>query len=176
MRIRESRILLTATVLACTVGSCSRCNRTTADDNTPAVAERSVDDDPADILSHPVRFDAQSVAEYADLVSRDTVLGNADIARVIVVAQSAVNHVGEILDELQRNDDPADTYNTLAELDTLPWPGCLLDILDGLDRQPLDATERQIADDMRAAYDRNQLLRTELTYKLRRYGKAFNLQ
>lgn len=160
MNALSVRLILAATALAPLLGGCSRCGGTDTADTRVIIRE-----DPADILSHPVTFDAQSVDECARLLASGRELTTAEAARVIVTAEAATNHAGQLLEELDRNDDPADTYHVLKELDGQAWPGQLDDIIDGLDNQPLDAPERERADALRKANRRIAILKESLRKK-----------
>lgn len=142
-----------ATLIAldsCT-GGCSRTDTLVMDTDPDAPA---FGDDPAVILDSPVKFDERTLAEYADKVVGDTVLSTAETARLIVVTEAAVNHLGQIVDELERNDDPADTWNVVNELCRLRWPGDIACVTSYLHRAPLDSVERERADAIDKAIDR----------------------
>ena len=140
---------------------CSGTGCTRKSDDTTHGNER-LNVQPSDILAHPVSFDAQNVEEMARLVAADRPLTDVEVAQAIVVAESAVNHLGQILDELARNDDPADSWNMMTELASLPWTAQTLDLVDGLDRQELDAVGRQRIDDLRHAVSYNQSMINQL--------------
>lgn len=147
---------IVAAVMAMIVQGCTGgCSRTDSGQNagTPTDAP-AYSDNPADILASPVDFDAQRITEYAATVAGDTVLSSAEAARLIVNTEAAVNHLGQIIDELERNDDPADTWNVLTELTTTDWTTSLAVIIDYLGRAPLDAVERERAVDIDRAVDR----------------------
>lgn len=136
---------------SCTGG----CSRTETLVPAAEVPEVPVDgDDPATILDSTQDFDERTLAEYADKVVGDTVLTAAETARLIVVTEAAVNHLGQIVDELERNDDPADTWNAVNELCALRWPGDIACVTAYLHRAPLDSVERERTEAMDAAIDR----------------------
>ena len=110
-------------------------------DTAPTDVPAGTPSDPAVILSAPVKFDERSVEETLRLVCGDRILSPVEAAQAIVVAESAINHLSRILDQLMANEDNADTWHVLTELSRERWPGNTRDIIYALERQPLDQAE-----------------------------------
>ncbi len=156
----KRRIAVTVTIGAvalCAVLFINLCSSTDSHRRDTAVQAVTNPDeaDPADILSHPQAFDARTVAETAEMVSADRDLTPAESARAIVVAESAVNRLGQILEGLVANDDPADTWNAMNELADDRWPAQTAVILGELSHRPLVDTERARLDAVNRAAERN---------------------
>lgn len=139
-KLRTIAALCVAVGVLLLIPSCSGgCSR--QEDKTDWTPPSEVTAD--EILDQPVPFDAQAVDETAALVSADAELSHAEIARAIVTAEAAARHLNQLLEQLSRNDDDADTWNVINELDSLSWPKNIVTILAGLGRQSLDTTENE---------------------------------
>lgn len=62
-----------------------------------------------------------NISDCASALRNGGTLSPQEADAVLPLAETDANRLGAIVDELQRNDDPADTYNVLAELDTTSW-------------------------------------------------------
>lgn len=156
----KRRIAVTVTISAvalCVVLLMNLCSSPASDrsaDSTEAIDSPETAD-PADILSRPLPFDAQTVAETASMVTSGRQLSAAEAARAVMVAESAVNHLGRILEDLTANDDPADTWNVMTELASLGWAAQTTAIIGALQHTPLGAAEGQRLDEVSKAASRN---------------------
>lgn len=148
-------------------GGCSR----RSDDATGGNARLTAE--PNEILSHPVSFDAQSVSEAARLVMSGRPLTTVETAEVIVVAESAVNHLGQELESLTRSDDDADIWNVMTELSEKSWPVELLQIVGGLSGRDLDGVERERITELEGAIGYSRDLIRGLHARNRRFPEFF---
>lgn len=77
---------------------------------------------PQQILARPPHYDARTLDDYAAAVR----LGRTDfddnaMAHMVMLCQASIDRLGNIMDVLVANEDPADSYNTLKELGETTW-------------------------------------------------------
>lgn len=82
----------------------------------------SVPPTPQQILAQPPHYDERTLDDYAAAVR----LGHTDfddnaLARIIMLCQASIDRLGNTVDLLVANEDPADSYNTLKELGETIW-------------------------------------------------------
>ena len=96
-------------------------------------------EDTSEIYAHPVKFDAQTIEEYAITVSTDRELTSAETAMIIVATESAVNRLCQIVEDMDRNDDPADARYVLDELNQTLWVAQTVELVNALQKRQLDS-------------------------------------
>ena len=145
-------------------GGCSRSENgdVTGQPGVSPGATHADRENPSEILSVPVKFDIQSIEEALNTVQLDRELTSAETATVIVVAESSVNHLNQILDGLVRNEDAADTWHIFRELAAAEWPSQTVTIIESLGARPLDAYEQQRVYDLEKALAHNRVLIRQL--------------
>ena len=99
--------------------------------------------DVRDILSVPVSFDAQSVADAERMVCSSNEPAASETAQAIIVAEAAADRLTAILDSLAAGDDDAEALQVLDDLIQEAWPRQLTAIVTALDDLSLDATQRE---------------------------------
>ncbi len=114
------------------------------------------------IESRPATFDARSLEDMDRAIASGAVPGSEDIARMLVAAEAGAGHLQSMLDDLARNEDPADTYGLLTELAGRPWTRALVAVTRFLTGAPLSGAERSRALDLAAAIGRSRLSVLEL--------------
>lgn len=98
----------------------------TAVDRVDSVATTT----PQAILSAPVKFDADALHSYAQSVGDDSDIDATDIAQMVVHSEAAFSRLEAELENLLRNEDPADTYNVLTEFANATWVTDALTIVE----------------------------------------------
>lgn len=138
------------------------CGGSSSSSSDTVTTARSAAQSAAIIESRPVPFDARSLEELADLIAADAETTPEDRARMIVLAEAGISNLLATLDDLARNDDPADTYGVLTELADRPWTRALVNIIAYLRHAPLDDAERTRADNLLTALQRARTSALEL--------------
>ena len=107
-------VLAVAAIIAVTAKLCT--SGGTRDDRD------SIPPTPQQILAQPPHYDERTLDDYAAAVR----LGRTDfddnaLARMIMLCQASIDRLGNMVDVLVANQDPADSYNTLKELGETTW-------------------------------------------------------
>ena len=133
-------LLATLSVAAFSVllWSCGGGNKGQSEDDSVAESVRIIE-------SRPTQFDAQTLEEMERALENGSVPGPEDIARMLVAAEAATGHLQAMLDELVRNDDPADTHGQLKELADRPWTRAVNTVIIYLVHAPSSESEHQRA-------------------------------
>lgn len=137
---------------SCSGGSCSR-NDATYVAPAPENEARSTEDIDR-ILNQPAPFDAQAIDECARMLATEKSPDKIVIAQSIVAAQAGLNRLCQILEDLERNEDNADTWNTLTELSHKSWAAQTVEISTIIDELPLDENEYVRAEGLRLSIER----------------------
>ena len=95
-------------------------------------------------------------------IASGSVPGPEDMARMLVAAEAGVGHLQSMLDELARNEDPADTYGLLTELAQRPWTRSLTSVIRFLAAAPLSTPEHRRATALASAIGRSRTTVSEL--------------
>ena len=103
-----------AAIVAVTASLCTGGNDRDDRDSVPPT--------PQQILAQPPHYDARTLDDYAAAVR----LGRTDfddnaMAHMVMLCQASIDRLGNIMDVLVANEDPADSYNTLKELGETTW-------------------------------------------------------
>lgn len=153
---------ITFLLSSCT-GGCKR-EESNPEGNTAGSSHgmASPQEDVEAIYSQPVVFEEQSLAEAEHLALSGRPLTTAETATVITTNEAALNHLCQILEGLIKNDDHADTWHVLTELDGKEWPVQTFRILGALDQMPLDGYERERVSAMFGTADRIEALIVQL--------------
>lgn len=111
----QTAIALTVAIFMVAVSACSGKNKSVGDsDSIPAT--------PQQILTKPAHFDAQTLDDYAAAIREGNErFDDTAMARMAMLCQASIDRLGNIVDNLIANDDPADSYNTLNELGSATW-------------------------------------------------------
>lgn len=162
MRILPA-IAATLVLAACGGGEGTKPSSPAAGGNNATGMQCPENTDPEDILAHPVPFDKESLENCAKTATRDSdPLTSAHTAWLIVNVEAAINHHMRLLEELAANDDMADTWNAMNEMDTSAWSAQIPLIVSCLERQPLSQAETHRLENIRKALNRTQALRRNL--------------
>lgn len=107
-------VLAVAAIVAVTASLCTGGNDRDDRDSVPPT--------PQQILARPPHYDARTLDDYAAAVR----LGRTDfddnaMAHMVMLCQASIDRLGNIMDVLVANEDPADSYNTLKELGETTW-------------------------------------------------------
>lgn len=107
-------VLAVAAIVAVTA---SLCTGDSDQDNIDSIPPT-----PQQILAQPPQYDERTLEDYAAAVR----LGRTDfddnaLARMILLCQASIDRLGNMVDVLVANEDPADSYNTLKELGETKW-------------------------------------------------------
>lgn len=107
-------VLAVAAIVAVTASLCTGGNDRDDHDSVPPT--------PQQILARPPHYDARTLDDYAAAVR----LGRTDfddnaMAHMVMLCQASIDRLGNIMDVLVANEDPADSYNTLKELGETTW-------------------------------------------------------
>lgn len=107
-------VLAVAAIVAVTASLCTGGNDRDDCDSVPPT--------PQQILARPPHYDARTLDDYAAAVR----LGRTDfddnaMAHMVMLCQASIDRLGNIMDVLVANEDPADSYNTLKELGETTW-------------------------------------------------------
>lgn len=130
-----------AAVSAVTVaGGCSRCG--TGDGGTVADT-LSLQQQAEVLLTQGPEYSHDNLATLAARVRADEPLNVEQTAHAVVLCQGSVNRLQQELDQLQRNDDPADAFNVLSELARASWTADTRTLYNYLSKAdtPLDKEE-----------------------------------
>lgn len=100
--------------------SCSSCGR--GDQKSTPVDSTASANSPELILEGPLKLDYEAMRSYAIDISNVDEFDEADMAKMIRLAEGAFSHLMQELDVLQSNDDAADSYHVLNELTKTEWP------------------------------------------------------
>lgn len=73
------------------------------------------------ILAEPQRFDDQGLRGYVSAINAGETLDETDMAKMIVLAEAAFNRLEQEAEDLQRTDDPVDTFETLTQIKEEGW-------------------------------------------------------
>lgn len=96
------------------------------------------------ILEQSPHYDPRTLDEYAAAVRDNAAFDIEDYSRMIVAIEAALNRISRELDQLQANDDPADSWNVLHEAALESWPQDVATIFDFLaNRAPLTDQQRE---------------------------------
>lgn len=137
-------VLIAAAAQLC--ASCSSCGRgdgtKTATDSTTLAAT------PEAILEGPLALDPEALHSYAAAVHDNATFDEADIAHVIRLTEGAFSHLLQELEQLQANDDAADSFHVLNELAKSGWPDDTSTLLSFLRAIPLPANMQQRTDQL----------------------------
>lgn len=155
----------------CSSGSCSRQGAT---DSTHGATNPS-EEDPAVILSKPVVFDAQSLADVERSVTSGRPLSDAEIAQAVVTTEAAVNNLGQTLELLWRNEDDADTWNVINEMAQMQWPAQATNIIAALYEHPIDATVIERLDLMVRQMEFNNKVYNNLHNRVKTLPEIFDI-
>ena len=153
--ISSKRILiLPGLILLLSLNGCSGTEdtgteRSEAPVQTPAENRQNI----AEIYASAVTFEKQSLAEAEQLASTNRELSSAEKAQIIVVTESAVRNLEQIMETLARNQDPADSRNVISELNQEQWPVQIIKIINALQNKNLDSFEQERIAGIRSALD-----------------------
>lgn len=151
--------ILAVTFCICLLQSCGgSCSRQKQD----AAVSPTDREDPRAVLDHPVVFDAQAVDVTLAMVQSDRDLTPGEMSQAIVVAEASVNHLDQILENLKRNDDDADSWHVMTEMNRDGWPAQTAAIVEALSHRPLDAEMRARVNDLLKALEFSRNLVAEL--------------
>ena len=167
-------ILLTACAFVLLNGCKGSCTRHDAD--TQQDWTRPAEVTPEQILSTPVAFDEQSIEEAAQLANSSRTLTNTEIAQIIVTGESGAFELGQKLDALAGSDDKADVWNVVNELASTAWPKNVVSIIDGLEKQPLDAVENERTAGLIKAMEYNSSRLQELRRNVNNLPEIFEMK
>ena len=148
-------LLITAFLLllqGCGGGSCSRRDVVEGDKLPPATMPDDVDE----VYNTPIKFDFQSLDDALHELKSGEQLSQVDIARIIVVTESAVDFLHSALIELKRNEDNADTWHVFTEFDQKGLSAKCVEIVRLLGGMPLDATAVSHLEDLKEAMARTE--------------------
>lgn len=138
-------VLIAAAAQLC--ASCSSCGRgdgtKTATDSTALAAAT-----PEAILEGPLALDPEALHSYAAAVHDNATFDEADIAHIIRLTEGAFSHLLQELEQLQANDDAADSFQVLNELAKSGWPDDASTLLSFLRTVPLPANLQQRTDQL----------------------------
>lgn len=139
-------ILISAlTVVTTALTGCSGCGRGNGAQGTDSLTPEQSREL---ILSKPVKPDRQSLAGFAEAVRAKRPISLEQTAEMTVLCEAAINDFEAQLDQLQRNDDAADTYNVMAETRHAQWVDDYGTVLAYLRDAQLPDDERQRVDGM----------------------------
>lgn len=122
--------------------SCSGCSHGDGTGNADTV-DTAVTRPAEAILAEPQRFDGQSLRGYVTAIGAGEKFDAADMARMIVLSEGAFNRLEQEAEDLQRTDDPADTFETLTEIREEGWAADAASVVAFLRTVPL---QPQMAD------------------------------
>lgn len=107
-------VLAVAVIVAVTASLC------TGDDDHDKTD--SIPPTPQQILAQPPHYDERTLDDFAIEVRQGrTDFDNNALARMIMLCQASIDRLGNMVDVLVANEDPADSYNTLKELGESTW-------------------------------------------------------
>lgn len=107
-------VLAVAAIVAVTARLCSGGNGHDDRDSIPPT--------PQQILAQPPHYDERTLDDFAIAVRQGrTDFDDNAVARMIMLCQASIDRLGNMVDVLVANEDPADSYNTLKELGETTW-------------------------------------------------------
>lgn len=162
------RWLLFASILLIVSGCTCRSNHN--GDENPLTPE----EEEALIFSTPATFDEQQMHEFAELIQANKLQPN-QVAPMITMQEAALNKLEAELEELLRNDDPADSHAVLTEWASTQWTGDFVVIDQYLTRAPLPERPAQRAGTLTKATERVRKL-IEQVEKTQLNGKSTGLK
>lgn len=128
------------------------------------------------VLDQPVKFEMQSIEEMAQMTNSGRTLSPTETAQAIVVAEAGANHLNQILEELVRNEDNADSWHVVTEMDQRAWPKNIMTIIHGLENQQLDTVQSERLATLFAAMERNYELINQLSKIVKNLPEPFQLE
>ena len=107
-------VLAVAAIVAVTARLCSGDDGRDGQDSVPPT--------PQQILAQPPHYDERTLDDFAIAVRQGrTDFDNNALARMIMLCQASIDRLGNIIDMLVANEDPAESYNNLKELGETKW-------------------------------------------------------
>jgi hypothetical protein len=97
------------------------CGRSSSNDR-PSGGEQMSDSEAIEsIEANEVEFDECTLDEYAHSISRGEDFDDVQLAYMVMHCKATAKHLEDIVLSLQHNDDAADSYNVLLELEQSRW-------------------------------------------------------
>lgn len=140
--VKTAAATLLLAAVARTFTACTGCGRDagTGTADTMTVAERAEVN-----LAQTPYYDPDALASLAHAVDGHAHFAPDDISTMIILCEGAVSHLQAEADNLQRNDDPADSYNVLSEFAESPVADNVRTIYNYLSLQTTTLTPQQAA-------------------------------
>lgn len=165
-------MVLSALCLCPSCGSCHRQGDKAAEGGGTA-SDSAALQSPEAILNGPQALDPQGLRSYAAAVNA----GNAeftpsDLATMVFLGEGAVERLDSEVENLVRNEDAADSYNVLTELDRSRWPADACTLIAFLRTVPLNGALRPRADQLVRAAARVQSRLAEIA-RTQHGGKTY---
>lgn len=146
--IRTARITHTVAAIAAAVclslSGCTGCHRTP--DSNGTETPTGVPENPAAIIIDTPSHDPQMLRSYAEAIESDADFTPADFANMMSLCEGSLQFLGQEVDNLQHNDDAADSYNVLTEFSQSRWTADLTGILRFVHNLQLPADMQMRAD------------------------------
>ena len=150
-----------AIVLAITAAALSGCTG----GSTQRSATDSVAENAQRILEHPQRFDEQSIEALASKIENNEEFNLDELARMLVLCEATAAKIEQEAENLQRVDDPVDTYETLTGFAAASWYAPYKTIMDYLRTASLPPEYTQRVNQLLLTNDRCNTVISDLERK-----------